>query len=561
MEIQIDEFLKEDIYNFDKNLKFMEKIAHGSFGTVIHMKDILSNKDLAVKIINKSGSTLNLISKMKEEINILKQLNHENIIKFFGFNETNSKLYIIMEYLPFGTLSTWIKNNMGKINEEKASIIMSKLFSAVEYLHHQQICHRDIKPENVMFGKENDLNSIKLIDFGLSAQHFDNISTNDYCGTFLYMAPEQIEKKSYSQTVDVWALGIILFMLLNNGKHPFYLKGDSRKELAKKIRKGSFKFYNKVSFMANNLIRKLLEINPDWRYTAEKAMRHPWITRNKNDEIPKTFNEILMRRNNLKNSKDLLLLSVFLNYCKVNKIYDIKIASSGKIGKKKKNEHIFQIDDNYINKVNYFSKVVRDKNNKIKEKCFDVENDFFARSSIKRISLFQRNSIISILNKNEEYNNKLSLNKKKPKKEVKINIPKTKNIKKEFKQSLTIDNQKKKNKISLFENPKRKESKIILLKDELTSENTRNKNYMNILDNNNNITLPNKNIYKIKEKEIENKLLRKSQILPKVIKNNCKLNKEIVTEVKRKSISIIPLILPNITPSNRFVHKYQIGNF
>ena len=560
MEIQIDEFLKEDIYNFDKNLKFMEKIAHGSFGTVIHMKDILSNKDLAVKIINKSGSTLNLISKMKEEINILKQLNHENIIKFFGFNETNSKLYIIMEYLPFGTLSTWIKNNMGKINEEKASIIMSKLFSAVEYLHHQQICHRDIKPENVMFGKENDLNSIKLIDFGLSAQHFDNISTNDYCGTFLYMAPEQIGKKSYSQTVDVWALGIILFMLLNNGKHPFYVKGDLKKELAHKIKKGVFKFHNNVSFMANNLIRKLLEINPDWRYTAEKALRHPWITRNKNDEIPKTFNEILTRRNNLKNSKDLLFICIFLNYCKVNEINKIKNHSFGKIGDKK-NNNIFKIDDNYISKVNYFCKVVKDKNNKIKEKCFDVENDFFSRSSIKRISLFQRNSIISILNKNEEYNNKFSLNKKKPKKEVKINIPKTKNIKKEFKQSLTIDNQKKKNKISLFENPKRKENKIILLKDELISENTRNKNYMNILDNNNNITLPNKNIYKIKEKEIENTLLRKSQILPKVIKNNCKLNKEIVTEVKRKSISIIPLILPNITPSNRFVHKYQIGNF
>ncbi len=560
MEIHIDEFLKEDTYNFDKNLKFIEKIANGSFGTVIHMKEKVSNKDIAVKIINKSGSTLNLISKMKEEINILKQLNHENIVKFYGFTETNSKLYIIMEFLPYGTLSKWIKNNMGKITEEKASIIMSKLLSAVEYLHHQQICHRDIKPENVMFGKENDLNSIKLIDFGLSAQHFDNISTNDYCGTFLYMAPEQIGKKSYSQTVDVWALGIILFMLLNNGKHPFYVKGDLKKELAHKIKKGVFKFYNNVSFMANNLIRKLLEINPDWRYTAEKALRHPWITRNKNDEIPKTFNEILTRRNNLKNSKDLLFICIFLNYCNVNKINKIKNHSSGKIGEKK-NNNIFKIDDNYISKVNYFCKVVKDKNNKIKEKCFDVENDFFARSSIKRISLFQRNSIISILNKNEEYNNKFSLNKKKPKKEVKINIPKTKNIKKEFKQSLTIDNQKKKNKISLFENPKRKESKIILLKDDLTSENTRNKNYMNILDNNNNITLPNKNIYKIKEKEIENKLLRKSQILPKVIKNNCKLNKEIVTEVKRKSISIIPLILPNITPSNRFVHKYQIGNF
>ena len=84
MEIHIDEFLKEDSYNFDKNLKFVEKIAHGSFGTVIHMKDIISNKDLAVKVINKSGSTSNLIHKMKEEITILKQLNHENIVTFFG---------------------------------------------------------------------------------------------------------------------------------------------------------------------------------------------------------------------------------------------------------------------------------------------------------------------------------------------------------------------------------------------------------------------------------------------------------------------------------------------
>ena len=557
MEIQIDEFLEEDIYNFDKNLKFMEKIAHGSFGTVIHMKDILSNKDLAVKIINKSGSTLNLISKMKEEINILKQLNHENIIKFFGFNETNSKLYIIMEYLPFGTLSTWIKNNIGKINEEKASIIMSKLFSAVEYLHHQQICHRDIKPENVMFGKENDLNSIKLIDFGLSAQHFDNISTNDYCGTFLYMAPEQIGKKSYSQTVDVWALGIILFMLLNNGKHPFYVKGDLKKELAHKIKKGVFKFYNNVSFMANNLIRKLLEINPDWRYTAEKALRHPWITRNKNDEIPKTFNEILTRRNNLKNSKDLLFICIFLNYCNVNRSNKIKNHSFGKIGEKK-NNNIFKIDDNYISKVNYFCKVVKDKNNKIKEKCFDVENDFFSRHSIKRISLFQRNSIISILKKNEEY--KLSLNKKKTKKEVKINIPKTNTIKKDYKQSLSIDNRKKKNKISLFSDVKRKNSKLILKNIELNSDKTRNKENK-FFSEKNNITLSLKYNDKKKEKDLENNILRKSQILPTIEKINYKLNKTIITDVKRKSISIIPLVLPNITPSSRIINKYKIGKF
>ena len=551
MEIHIDEFLKEDSYNFDKNLKFVEKIAHGSFGTVIHMKDIISNKDLAVKVINKSGSTSNLIHKMKEEITILKQLNHENIVTFFGFNETNSKLYILMEFLPYGTLSTWIKNNIDKITEEKASIIMSKLFSAVEYLHHQQICHRDIKPENVMFAKENDLNSIKLIDFGLSAQHFDNISTNDYCGTFLYMAPEQIEKKSYSQTVDVWALGIILFMLLNNGKHPFYMKGDLRKELAQKIRKGVFKFYNKVSFMANHLIRKLLEINPDWRYTAEKAMRHPWITRNKNDEIPKTFNEILSRRNNLKNSKDLLLICVFLNFCKVN---DNK-NTFGK-NKKKKVEFLFKINNSYINKVNYYNKVVREKNNKIKERGLDVDNDFFARHSIKRISILQRNSIISILNKNDDFMNKISLVKKKVKKEFKLDNHKPKLMRKQLKQSLTIDNQKKKlSKFPLFMN--KKKSKFLLKETETNSNEIVNKiNLEQPL-----ISFPKKEEKNEKSKSIEEKnRIRKSQVLPKVIINN-NYNNNSETEVKRKSISIIPLILPNISPSNRIVHKYQIGNF
>ena len=131
-----------------------------------------------------------------------------------------------MEYIKYGTLNQYIKSNKN-IKEKEARIIIERLISAVEYLHNKQICHRDIKPENIMFSRENDLTSIKLIDFGLSAQNFNNnLLYGDYCGTLLYMAPEQIEKKSYSQTVDIWSIGIILFMLLNNGQHPFYNKGD-----------------------------------------------------------------------------------------------------------------------------------------------------------------------------------------------------------------------------------------------------------------------------------------------------------------------------------------------
>ena len=174
-----------------------------------------------------------------------------------------------------------------------------------------------------MFSKENDYESIKLIDFGLSAQNFDFIlNNNDYCGTLLYMAPEQIEKKSYSKTVDIWSIGIIMFILLF-GKHPFFIKGDQKENFIEKIKNKEYIKNNinnnsnrKISYMAKNLLNKLLEPNPSWRYTSDKAIKHPWITRNKNDEIPETFNEILNKKNNIYNLNYFFLLSIFLNYYK-----------------------------------------------------------------------------------------------------------------------------------------------------------------------------------------------------------------------------------------------------
>ena len=319
MQVYIDELDKGVPYDLNMNYQFIKNIAQGAFGTVIQVYDIINKKELAIKVINKTGRTVNLIHKMKDEVNILKQLKHENIVKYYGFEESNSYLFIIMEFIKYGTLSEYIKKNVGKIKEEEASIIISKILSATEYLHNKLICHRDIKPENIMFSKENDLSSIKLIDFGLSAQNLYNPLIEGYAGTLLYMSPEQIEKKFYCQTVDIWSIGIILYMLLNNGKHPFYFKGDERKNYIEKIKKGKFKFEKNISYLAKNLIGKLLEINPSWRYSSDKAIRHPWITRKKNDEIPKTFNEILSIRNATKNIKDIYLISLFLNFCQKNK--------------------------------------------------------------------------------------------------------------------------------------------------------------------------------------------------------------------------------------------------
>ena len=407
MEIYLDELTREFPYELGVDLKYIETIDHGAFGTVIHVLEISSNKDMAIKVINKSGARLSAINKMKDEISILRQLNHENIVKFFGFFETNSQLLIKMEYIKYGTLSHWIKNHK-KISEEEASIILNHILSAIVYLHSKQICHRDIKPENIMLSKENDLHSIKIIDFGLSAQNFDKLINNDYCGTYIYMAPEQIEKKLYFISVDIWSIGILMFILLNNGKHPFYIKGDTKKDFVKKIMEGKINFYNKVSPMAKHLILKLLEPNASWRYTGAQAIKHPWITRNKNDEVPLTFNEILTKSNSKKIAKDLFNVCLFMNY----------------FSKKKK--YIFNINNDYIFNCNLYDEKVKEKINKKREKCLYIlstedgdddedSNDklihqkkYFPKTREKSYSLYYRNRKNSVIISSNKVINKNS---------------------------------------------------------------------------------------------------------------------------------------------------------
>ena len=351
MEIYMDDLTHDFPYELGNDFQYIETIDHGAFGTVIHVIEISTNKEMAIKVINKTNTNPSYIEKVKEEISILKQLNHENIVKFFGFFETVNQLLIKMEYIKYGTLKKWMKNHK-KISEHDASLILSQIFSAVVYLHGKQICHRDIKPENIMLSRENDLSSIKIIDFGLSAQNFDKLMNNDYCGTYIYMAPEQIEKKLYFLSVDIWSIGILMFMLLNYGKHPFYVTGELKKDFDKKIENCKITFYNKISPMARHLIFKLLEPNPSWRYTASQALKHPWITRNINDEVPLTFNELLNKANMQKVGRGILGSLIFINF----------------ITKKKK----YMIDNKYVETCSYYNERAKLRNKKKIEKCLDI---------------------------------------------------------------------------------------------------------------------------------------------------------------------------------------------
>jgi len=250
MEIYLDEINEPIPDEFEKYFKFIENVGSGSFGTVVKAVNLENNNLIAVKSVNKFGAKGKPkdINKLKKEILILKQLKHKNIVEFYGFIETSQKLYIMMEYIHNGTLKNLLEKRKYKnFTEEEASKMLECLFSAVEYLHSREICHRDIKPENIMFENSNDMATLKLVDFGLSSQYFEAMDNYEFCGTLIYMAPEQIDSKVYTKSIDIWSCGIIMYMVLNNGVHPIYKKGDKYNQYIQKLKKPNINFLNKLS--------------------------------------------------------------------------------------------------------------------------------------------------------------------------------------------------------------------------------------------------------------------------------------------------------------------------
>ena len=306
MEFSIEEF-NEPSKSFNHNYIKIGKLGNGAFGKVYKAKEIKTEKIVAVKQISINNSKIKYEYILKE-INVLSNLSHPNIVKYYKHYEENDKIYIIMEYLEGGTLKQYINEEKNKINEDICRIIIKQILEALSYLHYTcDICHRDIKPENIMFKYNNDPNSVKLIDFGLSSDSFEKKNYLDNCGTLIYMAPEQISNKTYSKSVDIWSVGIILYMLLNNGKNPFYNKGESREKIIEKITSKKVEFDDKnypISEIGKHFINKLLMKNSSSRYTARPALKHPWITMKKFEEIPMTVLDKLLTGSYVKIIKD-----------------------------------------------------------------------------------------------------------------------------------------------------------------------------------------------------------------------------------------------------------------
>eukprot|EP01130_Rhizamoeba_saxonica_P007900 TRINITY_DN3196_c0_g1_i1.p1 TRINITY_DN3196_c0_g1~~TRINITY_DN3196_c0_g1_i1.p1 ORF type:complete len:536 (-),score=106.70 TRINITY_DN3196_c0_g1_i1:51-1658(-) len=260
-------------------------LGEGEFGVVLLGISIHKDQEVAIKLIDK-----NRLSEsqpfLENEIEILRQCRHPNIVSLLGVFQSEENLYIVMELVRGGELYDEIVRRK-TFSEKDASFIMSQVFSALIYLHNKGIIHRDLKLENLLLVDNKATGKdivVKIADFGLSRIYQGNL-VQTACGTPFYVAPEVLLGTGYSMNIDMWSSGIMLYILLS-GRLPFHAASDI--ELFDSILEGRFVFkspqFDQVSEEAKDLISKLIKVDASKRLSAEMAIKHPFITSKQTEE-------------------------------------------------------------------------------------------------------------------------------------------------------------------------------------------------------------------------------------------------------------------------------------
>eukprot|EP00581_Thalassiosira_minuscula_P007085 CAMPEP_0183703386 /NCGR_PEP_ID=MMETSP0737-20130205/1135_1 /TAXON_ID=385413 /ORGANISM="Thalassiosira miniscula, Strain CCMP1093" /LENGTH=286 /DNA_ID=CAMNT_0025930121 /DNA_START=321 /DNA_END=1181 /DNA_ORIENTATION=+ len=258
-----------------------EVIGKGHYGIVRECVHRATQQTLAVKSIDKSK--ISRLDHLQREIFLLASIEHRSIMKMVDCYEDAEYVHIITEKYTGGELFDKIVENSssyGCLSERKTVGIIKSLLEAVMYLHENGVVHRDIKPENILFESKHEDAAIKLIDFGLSRVHKKGEApmTNPV-GTAYYMSPELLRGK-YDKSTDIWSIGVVAYVLLS-GYPPF--NGNSDSEINDATRRGKLNFggtrWLNKSDDAMDFIKCVLRKDPQKRFTAKEALRHPWIRR------------------------------------------------------------------------------------------------------------------------------------------------------------------------------------------------------------------------------------------------------------------------------------------
>uniref|UniRef100_G3Q9S8 non-specific serine/threonine protein kinase n=1 Tax=Gasterosteus aculeatus aculeatus TaxID=481459 RepID=G3Q9S8_GASAC len=253
------------------NYRLLKTIGKGNFAKVKLARHILTGKEVAIKIIDKTQLNPTSLQKLFREVRIMKGLNHPNIVQLFEVIETDKTLYLIMEYASGGEVFDYLVSH-GRMKEVEARAKFRQIVSAVHYCHTKKIVHRDLKAENLLL--DADAN-IKIADFGFSNEFTLGNKLDTFCGSPPYAAPELFQGKKYDgPEVDVWSLGVILYTLVS-GSLPF--DGQNLKELRERVLRGKYRVPFYMSTDCEGILRRFLVLNPTKRCTLDQVMKDKWI--------------------------------------------------------------------------------------------------------------------------------------------------------------------------------------------------------------------------------------------------------------------------------------------
>uniref|UniRef100_A0A3P8Y7G9 calcium/calmodulin-dependent protein kinase n=1 Tax=Esox lucius TaxID=8010 RepID=A0A3P8Y7G9_ESOLU len=263
---------------FTDEYQLYEELGKGAFSVVRRCVKKSNGQEFAAKIINTKKLSARDHQKLEREARICRLLKHPNIVRLHESISEEGFHYLVFDLVTGGELFEDIVARE-YYSEADASQCISQILESVHHMHQHDIVHRDLKPENLLLASKLKGAAVKLADFGLAIEvQGDEQAWFGFAGTPGYLSPEVLRKDPYGKPVDIWACGVVLYILLV-GYPPFW--DEDQHKLYQQIKAGAYDFpspeWDTVTPEAKNLINQMLTINPAKRITAEQALKHPWV--------------------------------------------------------------------------------------------------------------------------------------------------------------------------------------------------------------------------------------------------------------------------------------------
>ncbi|XP_037634889.1 calcium/calmodulin-dependent protein kinase (CaM kinase) II beta 1 isoform X29 [Sebastes umbrosus] len=263
---------------FTDEFQLYEELGKGAFSVVRRCVKLCTGQEYAAKIINTKKLSARDHQKLEREARICRLLKHPNIVRLHDSISEEGFHYLLFDLVTGGELFEDIVARE-YYSEADASHCIHQILESVHHIHQHDIVHRDLKPENLLLASKCKNAAVKLADFGLAIEvQGDQQAWFGFAGTPGYLSPEVLRKEAYGKPVDIWACGVILYILLV-GYPPFW--DEDQHKLYQQIKAGAYDFpspeWDTVTPEAKNLINQMLTINPAKRITAQEALKHPWV--------------------------------------------------------------------------------------------------------------------------------------------------------------------------------------------------------------------------------------------------------------------------------------------